>query len=252
MTNSVNNTDSTKNESENNNKDTKTEVTTPTEGEDKTTAEDGSVLDFYEDDKKEDKKETKTEEDKDDKVGTGYEDKKVETGYEDKSEEEDTKVEDDKVEDEKPNEIEALLKDLPENIDKEKVSKFATEHKLTKEQVEAYVNLTKEDNANLEKNREAQVKATRKAWKEELFEDASFGEGSQETFDKNRHNAEQILNNHMINTKKVLTDTGGMLPPYIMKDLLKVHNILNPKTKLVDGDPGKVEKEKPFLETMYT
>jgi len=44
-----------------------------------------------------------------------------------------------------------------------------------------------------------------------------------------------------------------MLPPYIMRDLLALDKVLNPKTKLVGGDPSEPIKKSDgnFLDEMY-
>ena len=178
--------------------------------------------------------------------GEGEEPKEPESKEEDKKPEEDENKSD---EEKRKVEIETAIKDFPENINKDKLSKFALENGFTKEQIEAYKNLVVEENAQAEKNSQAQVLNTRKAWKDELMSDKEFGG---ENFDNNVHKVEQVINKFMPNTKKILTERGNMLPPSTMRDLLGIHKLLNPTDKLVTGEPGQVQtKEKSFLEEMY-
>lgn len=190
------------------------------------------------------------------------EDPKVEkaaTGYDDKPEE--TKpVEESKPAEEKPpgelteeekyaKEIAEVSKNLSDNYDKEKINKFAIEHKLTKAQLEAYVKLTKEDEAANIKRQEQLVKQQRNTWKTELKNDPEFGG---ENFIKNVDRVEKVLEKYLPDTKKVLTERGSMLPPYIMRDFLRLSKVLNPTTKLVTGESKEVKKEGNFLDEMYS
>ncbi len=141
------------------------------------------------------------------------------------------------------------LKELPESINKEKVLKFATDNKMTPEQLKAYTDFVKEDHKNAELANQEFVKAERTKWKTELTTDPEFGG---ENFDKNVDRVEKVLEKYMPNMKKMLTERGSMLPPYIMRDFLALSKILNPVSPLVTGDPGKAEdKGKNFLEDMY-
>jgi len=179
------------------------------------------------------------------------------TGYDDKPEDEKPKEDDKPKEDEKPKEgelskedVETSLKELPEGFDKDKVSKFALDNKMSKEQLQAYVEFAKADADQLKQDQETQLKEQKASWHNELKSDPVFGG---ENFAKSIHKAEQMLDNHMPNLKKALTDKGGMLPPYIMRDLLGLSKVLNPTTNMVKGDqPGEKEsKSKNFLEDMY-
>ena len=147
-------------------------------------------------------------------------------------------------------EISDVIKDLPESINKDKVSKFALDNKLTTEQLKAYTDFVKEDHKSVEAANQEFVKAERTKWKTELTTDPEFGG---ENFDKNVDRVEKVLEKYMPNMKKVLTERGSMLPPYIMKDFLALSKVLNPVTPpLVTGDPGQTEsKDKNFLEDMY-
>lgn len=136
---------------------------------------------------------------------------------------------------------EDIDKALGDLYDKEVISDFAVKHKLSKVQLEAYIELRTAEDAKftkLGKDRVQQVKVDN--WNE-LKNDADFGG---ENFDKNLDSVEKLMDTYLVNTKKLLTDKGGMLPPYMMKDLLVLHKTLNPTTSLVLGDASKpVEKK---------
>jgi len=184
-------------------------------------------------------------------------DKKIETpatGYgkeETPSEPEKEEVKEPTTEEEKAKaELDELVKDLPEAINKEEVTKFALENKLTKEQVVAYKNYVAKNLKDAEAKQKEAVKAQRSEWKKELTTDPEFGG---ENFDKNVDRVEKVLENYMPNMKKVLTERGSMLPPYVMRDLLALSKILNPTTTLVSGDPIQPEEtDKNFLDDMYS
>lgn len=147
-------------------------------------------------------------------------------------------------------ELADVVKDLGAGYDKEKIQKFASEHKLTKVQLEAYVKMVKQDDETAIANQKAAVVAQRKAWREELVKDPEFGG---ENFAKNVDRVEKLLENNMSNTKKMLTEKGGVLPPYLMRDLLSLAKALNPTTKLVHGEaPAPQADDKDFLDDLYT
>jgi len=140
------------------------------------------------------------------------------------------------------------VKDLPAQLNKDKVLKFATDNKFTKEQLAAYAEYAKKEVADMETAKAAAIKETRKQWKKELKEDPEFGG---EQFDLNVDRAEKVLEKYLGNTKKVLTERGSVVPPYIMRDLAKLYQILNPTAPLVTGDPGAGDNESSFLDEMY-
>ena len=179
---------------------------------------------------------------------TGYDDKnKVEPAAEPKAEPKTEPVTEPKTEDEIKKEFDGLLTDFS---DKEVILDFAIKQKLTKEQVEAYVSLRKEEDARLIAKFDNDKIEARSKWSNELKEDKDFGG---DDFDKNINRVEKVLENFMPNTKKVLTDTKGMLPPYIMRDLLSLSKTLNPTISLVSGDPSVpvVDESENFLEGFY-
>ena len=55
----------------------------------------------------------------------------------------------------------------------------------------------------------------------------------------------------MPDTKKVLTERKGMLPPTLMRDLRRVYDALNPVTNFVPGEPHEPKEEKHFLDDLY-
>jgi len=159
------------------------------------------------------------------------------------------KKEEPKTDEEKvKHEISEVVKGLPEGMNKERVTNFALEHNLSKEQVEAYVKLEKEANEKAVKDREQFVKDQRTSWEKELKEDSEFGAN----FDKNVDRVEKVFDQYFPNMKKELTKRGGMLPPYIMRDFLALEKVLNPTTTLVTGEAPTVPKEeKHYLDEMY-
>lgn len=206
----------------------------------------------------------KAEESKDDKKqAPAEEEKKVEnpsTGYgkapkkpeEEKKTEEEKKEPSEESEEQKAlKEIEEVLKDTDKLLDKAKVTKFATENKLTKAQVEAYVKMVKEEEAHFAQEAKKQIEKQKADWFKELKEDKEFGG---ENFNKNVDRVERLLENNMPNWKKMLTERGTMLPPTIMKDLLGVAKALNPSAKFEGGEPPTPPEDKSndnFLDEMY-
>lgn len=169
-------------------------------------------------------------------------------------EDEENKTDEEKAADKTAKEVKENIKkyidELPDSVSKEAVAKFAEENGLNDKQVEAYVKLAKSDNDSLVAERENAVKEQRKAWKSELEGDADFGG---ENFVKNVDRVEKVLDKYMPDTKKVLTERGTMLPPYIMRDFLKLDKILNPTTKLTTGEPPAVKKEEvSLLDELYS
>lgn len=141
--------------------------------------------------------------------------------------------------------IDTALGELPEE-QRKAVGDFAIENNMTKEQVAAYAKLELQSIAD----DEAAVVTQRNAWKKELLDDKDFGG---DNFDKSVDRVERLLETHMVNTKKVLTERGSMMPPYIMKDLLAVSKLLNPITPLINGEASTVvvESKGNFLDEMY-
>lgn len=148
-------------------------------------------------------------------------------------------------------EIETAVSTLGDSYNKKAISEFAVKNKLNKEQVEAYVAQMKADDANEVKIREEKITAQRQAWNEDLVKDPEFGG---DNFDKSVHEVESLLGKYFPDTKKVLTDKKGMLPPYFMKDLLRVAKALKPTNQFEGGEPPgpKEDSETGFLDDMYS
>lgn len=144
-------------------------------------------------------------------------------------------------------ELSEAIKDLGTGYDKDKIIKFAVDNKLNKAQLEAYVNYNKAEDAAAVKKMNDAKDAQRKQWKVELENDPEFGG---EHFDKNVASVNKVLNS-MPNTKKVLTEKGSMLPPYIMRDLLGLSKTLNPTTPFVGGDAPELKVEDNFIDDFY-
>lgn len=214
--------------------------------------------------KPEDKVEPKVEEIK--PSSTGYDEEelkkaaeKVETKPEVKPE--DVKPEGDKTDEEKAAEkvkedaaklvvdLTETIKDLPQGYDKEKTLEFATKNGFSVDQVKAYVEMEKAANADYNTSQEDAKAAQKKEYYTELKADALFGG---ENFAKSVKRVDDVLDAHMPNLRKTLTDKSGMMPPYLMKDLLAISKLLNPTATLVNGEPPAAPVvEKPFLEEMY-
>lgn len=206
------------------------------------------------------------EKETEDKVetNTGYEkDKETEedvTGYtkDDKENEEDKQAEDkekdkqtEETEEFKPEEIKEIVETLPEGFNKESIETFVKDNKITKDQLKAYVEFEKKETQRILAEQKLNVENTRKQWKKELMEDKDFGG---EFFDKNVKEVGKVFDKYMPETKKMLTERGSVVPPYIMKDLLKISKAMNPKEPLVNGQPSKSKSDNDpysFLNELY-
>lgn len=147
-------------------------------------------------------------------------------------------------------EIETAISTLGDGYDKSKITEFAVKNKFTKEQVDAYVAQIKADDVASTKAREEKVAAQRQSWVDDLAKDVEFGG---ENFDKSIHEVENLVEKYFTNTKKVLTEKKGMLPPYFMKDLLAVAKALKPTNKFEGGEPpAPAEESDSFLDDMYS
>lgn len=161
---------------------------------------------------------------------------------------------DPKKDDEKPadpeeeDELKLDLKDLDVNDAKE-IKEFAKKHKLSKEAAQALVDREK---AEIKKakdfltsqsaERERQKQAQRRQWHDELKADPNFGG---EKFAHNISRAERVVEEFLPNLKKQLTESKGMVPPYVMRDLAKLADHLYSSEKLTQGSPPakKVEEK---------
>lgn len=141
---------------------------------------------------------------------------------------------------------------LPEEVTA--IEDFAKTHKLSKEVAEALVAQKKTEVEKwavtaTEKQAEAKrdVARQRVDWHKELKDDKDFGG---ENFGHNIKKTEKVLDDFFPGMKNKLTTAGGMLPPYVMKDLAKLADHLYSGEKFVTGDtpapPKKDEETKPW------
>lgn len=151
------------------------------------------------------------------------------------------------------------LKELSDT-DKKTFGEYFTQHKLTKEAQQALVNMRKNEvvsqqNAKVaqEKQVQAQVTKLKSDWFNELKADKDFGGAN---FDANTKMVNKFINDFMPNTKKMLTEKGGMLPPNTMRDFYSVAKKLYETEGFVQGDGSAASETKPtdqwkFLGDMY-
>lgn len=144
--------------------------------------------------------------------------------------------------------------------DQKKFGEYFTAHKLSKEAQQAFVDMRKAEiaaNAKAQADYEQQIKTEtaklKSDWYNELKNDKDFG-GS--NFDVNTKLVNKFVQEFMPNTKKVLTEKGGMLPPSTMRDFLSVAKRLFETEKVVTGDgSGTSETTTPdnwkFLGDLY-
>ena len=159
-----------------------------------------------------------------------------------------------------PDELDKAIGDgLPKEIATE-IKTFAQsiKDKPFAEQVKAFADARRKEladaeawNKNQQKERENAVLRDKAARFEELKNDKDFGG---ENFKKNLMEVDKVLK-IMPNTKKLLTDTKGMLQPWLMRDLAILAKKLNGTENLNNGEPPSSENHKAeegdFLKDMY-
>lgn len=145
----------------------------------------------------------------------------------------------------------------PEAI--KEVKDFATANKLSKEAAEQYAKVIKQQATLIEDykaNEQKQIAAAREAqkadWYNKLKTDKDFGG---DLFQTNLKRVDTILEKFMPETKNMLTSRKAMLPPEVMKDLHRMHQVLlGSETSIVNGnsnaDAALSEDEK-FLKDYY-
>lgn len=143
-----------------------------------------------------------------------------------------------------PDELDPVVEGLPKD-EAEGMKEFAKKHNIPKDGLKAFAELRKEeikaaekwaaDEAKRVENAKIQIRAE---WHKELKEDPDFG-GSK--FDQSLLRAEKVLHDFLPSTKKMLTESKGILPPYVMRDLAKLHAHLYGGEKLVQGEPKSKE-----------
>ena len=137
-----------------------------------------------------------------------------------------------------------------------KLTELAKTHKLSEEQAKALVNLKKteiaESKASMEarkKEMDAEVAKLKASWHTELKSDKDFGG---QNFGHSLKKIDKVLTEFLGETKKELTASGSMLPPYVMRDLLKLANHLYKTEGLVSGDAKVSDEPKHFLQDLYS
>jgi len=121
------------------------------------------------------------------------------------------------------------------------IKDFAKKNNLTKEVAQAFVELKKSELKSFkdqqiafQKNQEDLITQTKASWDKELRDHPNFGG---DNFSKSVLKVEKILSEHMPETKKILTEKGSMLPPYVMRDFAKLASHLYDSENLKSGDP---------------
>lgn len=129
----------------------------------------------------------------------------------------------------------------------EDIKALAKEHNLPESAVKAIVEYRKDEVKKLnefaeaqEKKRQEEVQQIRSQWHKELKSDPTFGG---EKFAFNVKQTEKVIEDFMPGLKKELTERQNMLPPYLMRDLLKLANHLYSTPKLTQGEPVIEKKE---------
>lgn len=177
------------------------------------------------------------------------------TGYGKSSLEEDGKTEDKtpsppeklSVTDEATKEVFELKTEGLSSEETAKLKTFIDKNKLSKTQAQDLIDLKKaelksqsEAQIQAKKDQELAVKKVKQGWEKELRSDPTFGGAN---FDKNNAAVDKLLLEQMPETRKVLTERGSMLPPYVMRDLAKLaEHLYSPNDSLVQGSATVSEK----------
>ena len=150
------------------------------------------------------------------------------------------------------------MKDLSDT-DKKLWGDYFTEHKLPKEAQTKLIEIEKnrvlanqQAEATRQKQIEAETTRLKSQWFNELKTDKEFGAA----FDVNVKMVNRLISDFMPNTKKMLTEKGGMLPPNTMRDFYALAKKLYETESFVQGSgpgaSGQVPNAKwGFLSDMY-
>lgn len=145
----------------------------------------------------------------------------------------------------------------PEAI--KEVKDFATANKLSKEAADQYAKVIKQQatliedyKANEQKQIEAAREKQRSDWYNGLKADKDFGG---DLFQTNLKRVDTILEKFMPETKNMLTSRKAMLPPEVMKDLHKLHQVLlGSETTIVNANSNAnaaLSDDEKFLKDYY-
>jgi hypothetical protein len=137
------------------------------------------------------------------------------------------------------------------------VKDFAKANGLSKEATESFAKFTKEQAKVIETyeaEQKVKVEAARaqqkQDWYNGLKSDKDFGG---EQFHTNLKRVDTIVEKFFPNTINMLTKSGGILPPDIMKDLHSLHKILLGSEQMVNGghEPSSGTDDQSFLKNFY-
>lgn len=123
------------------------------------------------------------------------------------------------------------------------VQTFAKTHKLSAEQAKALADLRRAEVAGHEQAvNEAKAAAERQKanWNQELRNDPEFGRTN---FKANVDRVDKLLEEFCPELKNRLTESKGMLPPYIMKGLMRVAQNVYSTANFTGGQPPVGDKE---------
>lgn len=147
---------------------------------------------------------------------------------------------------EPPGELDKKLEGLHKGF-AEAVKKQIGDLGLEGEKLDKFIAFKKQEHADAQAWGESQQRAQKiadqkqkAAWHKELKADPVFGG---EKFLVNVDRAEKVLDEHLPELKKELTEHKQMLRPSVMRGLARLADKLYPEEKMVQGDPPIVEKE---------
>lgn len=142
------------------------------------------------------------------------------------------------VEDPNKLEYELDVKDL-DTKQVEKIKIFAKKNNLSKEQAQAFSEMTKAEQVafkqsvdDYNKKVETERTNTKAAWQTELKNDPEFGGAN---YKQNVDKTNKFVGEFMPETKKVLTERGSMLPPSVMRDISKLADKVYASSSFVSG-----------------
>lgn len=152
------------------------------------------------------------------------------------------------VADPKDADIEKHLGDGLPKEEVEKIKAFAKANEMTEKQLKAYGELRRQEIKDMEaavakrsEEMEKLKRQTHREWDKELREDPAFGG---DKFQENVTLVERLVQDFLPGYKKRLTEAGGMMPPYLMRDLAKLAKSVYKTETLVHGDPPAPPEEK--------
>ncbi len=142
------------------------------------------------------------------------------------------------------------------------IKEFALKNKMTQEQTQAFLDKNKDNIAiakvaeekaqkDYEDESKRQIAEQRKTWRDELKADKTFGG---EKYPHNVKVVSKFVAEFLPNINKKLTETGSVMPPWVMKDYLAVAEKMYGTDTLQQGDPATPkgnEEETDPVKIMY-